>query len=83
MSDEARKLYETMQTPGWPIAMRILDEMAKTPMDEAIQMVVRKPESLTGRIAIAKINRSSGLTDYKAELNDLVATLNPKGQGSR
>ena len=83
MNDRANRILETMGTPGWRDIESILNDMAKEPQDDLIEMMVRKPESLTGRIAIAKANRAKALIEFKQELYDLVAPLNPNGQGSK
>lgn len=78
----AQRVWHTMQTEGWPDILAILDEMAKTPQDELWEIMVRKPETLVGKTAIAKANRAKGLIEFREELYALVAPLNPrKGQG--
>ena len=78
----ANRIHYTMRTEGWPDILAILDEMAKTPQDELYELMVRKPETLTGRIAIAQANRAQGLIEVREDLYALVAPLNPrKGQG--
>lgn len=81
MSDKAQRIYDTMHTPGWPDIEAILDEMSGGPKEELWDIMSRKPDTLTGRTAIAKANRSRGLSDFKEELYALVGPLNPKGQG--
>lgn len=81
-SAKAHRIWNTMQTEGWPDILAILNDMTKEPQDELYEIMVRKPETLTGRTAIAKANRCKALLEFQDELNDLVAPLNPrKGQG--
>lgn len=82
MNAKAERIHATMHTPGWADIIQLLDEMAQTPKDELFEIMVRKPESLTGRTAIAKANRAKGLIEFKEELYALVGPLNPRqGQG--
>ena len=83
MNAKAERVYATMSTPGWVDIIQMLDEMSKTPQDELFEIMVKKPETLTGRIAIAKANRAKGLMEFKEELYAFVAPLNPKGQGKQ
>ena len=81
MSNDARlrRMYETMHSPGWPDIVKVLDEMAQSQKDELIEIMTRKPETLTGRIAIAKANRTKALTDFKDELYSLIAPVKQNG----
>ena len=81
--DRALRVNDTMNTPGWLDIIQMLDEMSQAPKDELFEIMVNKPETLTGRTAIAKANRAKGLIEFKEELYALVAPLNPKGQGTR
>lgn len=79
--DQAQRIQATINTPGWLDIVRLLDEMAASSKDDLFEIMTKRPEKLTGRIAIAKANRADALIEFKEELYALVAPLNPKGQG--
>lgn len=70
-----QRIHNTMQTEGWPDIMDILNEMIKEPQEALHEIMVRHPEALTGRIAIAKANRSRGLADFKDEIYAVSAPI--------
>ena len=83
MSDKAKRINDTMLTPGWKDVVEVLDEMALAAKEDLFEIMTKRPATLTGRTAIAKANRAKGLIEFKEELLALVAPLNPNGQGSR
>ena len=89
-----QRIHYTMQTDGWWDIMLILDEMIEEPREELHEIMVRHPETLTGRTAIAKANRSRGLSDFKDEIYAACASVpnlrldkkqahNPRGLGPK
>lgn len=81
MNDKAQRVKDFLASKVGEDVIGLLDEMARSPKDELFEMMTRKPESLTGRIAIAKANRAKALIEFKEELYALAGPLNPKGQG--
>ena len=70
-----QRIWDSMRSPGWPDIVGILDGMIGTAQKDLLNIMTKKPETLTGKVAIAKANRANGLMDFKNELNDLVAPL--------
>ena len=76
MDARVMRIWHTMNTEGWPDIVAILDEMAQDARESLIEIMVRKPETLTGKTAIAKANRTKALTDFKTELYALIEPVN-------
>ena len=83
MTDKARRIHATMQTAGWADIVLMLDEMAAAAKDELFETMVKRPDTLTGKAAIAKASRAKALIEFKEELHALVAPLNSKEQGKK
>ncbi len=79
----AKRLHDTMQTPGWADAMAMLDEQANEPRDELFDMIARTPDKLTGKTSIRLASRAKALKDYRESLEDEIKILlpNPKRGG--
>ena len=75
--DRARRLYDTMQTPGWADAMFILTEQFAEAHEELIEMIGRTPDKLTGKTAIRLAAQARALKDYRESLEDEIKILLP------
>lgn len=73
--DRARRIQETMDTPGWVDIAAMLDEQAREPKDELYEIMAKKPDTLTGKAALKYAIRAKALCDFKESLQDEVRQL--------
>lgn len=78
MSDQinrARRIDETMRTPGWRDIAAMLNAQAKEPEDELYEIMSKKPDSLTGKTALKYAIRARALRDFMESLQDEIKLL--------
>ncbi len=73
--ERARRIAETMRTPGWGDIAAMLDEQAKEPLDELYAIMVHKTGTVTGAGAHLRAGKSKGLLAFKESLQDEVKQL--------
>lgn len=66
--DEAKRIQETLCTPGWHDVLKIMEDMSKDAESKVMHLLSSSPEKLTGRTAIKYGARRKALLDLKEEL---------------
>lgn len=66
--DEAKRIQETICTPGWSDILKILEARIVEPQDKLLHMMGRDPDKLTGKTAIKYASRRKELLDLKEEI---------------
>ncbi len=77
--ESARRIQETMHTPGWKDIASMLNAQAKEPEDELYEIMAKKPDTLTGKAALKYAIRARALRDFMESLQDEVNLL-PENQ---
>lgn len=82
--DQARRLVEMMNMPGWRDAHVIADEQISDAEESVFSMMTSNPDKLTGKTAIAKANRAKGVREFIEAVEDARKIFDPstqQGQG--
>ena len=66
--DEAKRIQETICTPGWSDVLKIIEEMIVLPGDKLLHIMGSDPEKLTGKTAIKYASRRKAMLDFKEEV---------------
>lgn len=74
--DRARRIAETMNTPGWKDIDAILEEQAREPLDELYEIMVHKTGTVTGAAAHLRAGKVKGLRAFKDALLEEVKIAN-------
>lgn len=77
--DRALRIQETMRTPGWADISALLDERISDHLERIVKTAAKKPEAMTGRVAIGLCARWDELVEFREELKDEVKIL-PENQ---
>ena len=80
--ERAKRLFDTMQTPGWSDAMSILTDFADEASNEIFEMIAHSPDKLTGKTAIKYAARARALRDYKEAVESEIKLLLPTPRGA-
>ena len=79
--DAAKRIAETITTPGWGDIVKILDTMASESQTKVLHMMSVDPEKLTGKVAIRYASRARALHDLKEAVYDASKILIPNPTG--
>ncbi len=66
----ARRISETMRTPGWADIEAFLDARIAERLEKVLKTAAKRPETMTGRVAIGLCARWDELVEFKDDLKD-------------
>lgn len=73
--DRARRIAATMSSDGWGDVVEMLHAQAQESADTLLDLMGRKPDTLTGKTAIKLASRRAALLDFMESLTDEVKLL--------
>jgi hypothetical protein len=73
--DRARRIAATMSSDGWGDVVEMLNTQAQESADTLLDLMGRKPDTLTGKTAIKLASRRAALLDFMESLTDEVKLL--------
>lgn len=73
--ESARRINETMHTPGWQDIAAMLNAQAKEPLDELYEIMIHKTAQATGNEAFLRAGKAKALRDFMDSLQDEVKLL--------
>ncbi len=76
-TQKASEMQTTMTTPGWRHIEAMFAEHIALPKDELFEIMVSKPESVTGRAALVRAGRAKGCADLLEAIKDELKILIP------
>lgn len=68
--DRARRIKETMGTPGWVDIAAMLAEQIQEPQSALMEIIAKRPDTLTGRKSVSLAARSRALIDFRESIED-------------
>lgn len=77
----ARRLASLREHPGWADVAAIAGAYIKDLREGLEEIMVSKPDTLTGKTAIAKANRARGAQDILDLVDDEIKILTPPTSG--
>lgn len=80
-TDDRSEIASAWNSRGGSLIKQMLAEQTGESRDELFHIMVKKPETLTGRTAIAKANKISALQDFAESVEDAIRPLTRKGGG--
>jgi len=80
--EERHAIREAWDSHGGMLIRRLLAEQISEPKEVLWDLMSRKPETLTGKVALKHAIRSKALTDFQESIEDELKPLNPR-EGQR
>lgn len=76
-TDRAQEIQHTLSTAGWRHIEAIRSSLSNDAREELFELMARKPDTLTGKVALKLAIRSKALSDLKEAIEAELTILIP------